>query len=140
MNVHGTKSEFYLRDPLTDQKIRCLFPDDMLEEIDRRWSTASNDQGFALGTKHAVRVEVEASHAFVPDVVRIENPGGVTPERLGLKLPEEVTTAWISLTICPADAEEAGRRASPPVQQLALMMRPAKAGHAYDRPDRIGSQ
>jgi len=33
VNVHGNKSEFYVYDPLTDQKMRCLFPDDMLEQV-----------------------------------------------------------------------------------------------------------
>lgn len=35
VNVHGSKSEFYVYDPLTDQKMRCLFPDEMLEQVGR---------------------------------------------------------------------------------------------------------
>lgn len=35
VNVHGNKSEFYVYDPLTDQKMRCLFPDAMLEQVAR---------------------------------------------------------------------------------------------------------
>lgn len=35
VNVHGCKSEFYVYDPLTDQKMRCIFPDDMLERVGR---------------------------------------------------------------------------------------------------------
>lgn len=35
VNVHGNKSEFYVYDPLTDQKMRCLFPEEMLEQVGR---------------------------------------------------------------------------------------------------------
>jgi len=35
VNVHGSKSEFYVYDPLTDQKMRCIFPDEMLEAVGR---------------------------------------------------------------------------------------------------------
>lgn len=35
VNVHGNKSEFYVYDPLTDQKMRCIFPDEMLEQVGR---------------------------------------------------------------------------------------------------------
>jgi len=35
VNVHGNKSEFYVYDPLMDQKMRCLFPDEMLDEVGR---------------------------------------------------------------------------------------------------------
>ena len=33
MDVHGKKSEFYVYDPLTDGRIRCLFDDDMLDRV-----------------------------------------------------------------------------------------------------------
>jgi len=33
VDVHGRKSEFYVYDPLTDQKMRCLFDDSMLETV-----------------------------------------------------------------------------------------------------------
>ena len=51
VNVHGSKSEFYVYDPLTDQRMRCLFPDEMLEEVAR-----------LLGH----RVEVSGSTKFGP--------------------------------------------------------------------------
>jgi hypothetical protein len=35
VNVHGGKSEFYVYDPLTDQKMRCLFAEEMLEQVGR---------------------------------------------------------------------------------------------------------
>ena len=35
VNVHGSKSEFYVYDPLTDKKMRCIFRDEMLETIGR---------------------------------------------------------------------------------------------------------
>jgi len=35
VNVHGNKSEFYVDDPLTDQRMQCLFPEQMLDEVGR---------------------------------------------------------------------------------------------------------
>lgn len=52
VNVHGSKSEFYVYDPLTDQKMRCIFSDDMLERV-----------GSALGE----RVEVSGITTFGPE-------------------------------------------------------------------------
>ena len=52
VDVHGNKSEFYVYDPLTDQKMRCIFPDEMLEEV-----------GHALRE----RVEVSGITAFGPE-------------------------------------------------------------------------
>lgn len=33
VDMHGAKSEFYVYDPLTDQKMRCIFPEAMLDEV-----------------------------------------------------------------------------------------------------------
>ena len=62
VNVHGTKSEFYLYDPLTDQKMRCLFPDDMLEEVGR-----------ALGERVEVAGMTKFGPGAQPQSMRVES-------------------------------------------------------------------
>ncbi len=71
VNVHGSKSEFYVYDPLTDQRMRCIFPDDMLARVGR-----------ALGQ----RVEVSGITTFgleqMPQSMRVETLREV-PTRAG---------------------------------------------------------
>jgi len=61
VNVHGNKSEFYVYDPLTAQKMRCLFPDEMLDQVGRLISQRVEVGGvtkFGLGNMpQSMRVE-----------------------------------------------------------------------------------
>ena len=61
VNVHGPKSEFYIYDPLTDQKMRCLFPDEMLEQVGR-----------LLGQRVEVGGMTRFGPASVPQSMRVE--------------------------------------------------------------------
>lgn len=62
VNVHGNKSEFYVYDPLTDQKMRCIFPDEMLDQVGR-----------LLGERVEVAGNTKFGPGSSPQSMRVEN-------------------------------------------------------------------
>jgi hypothetical protein len=77
VNVHGSKSEFYVYDPLTDQRMRCLFPDDMLEEVGRSLGERVSVSGM---TSFGPRNTPQAMH--VESLRRIPSRSGSFLQRL----------------------------------------------------------
>lgn len=61
VNVHGAKSEFYVYDPLTEQKMRCVFSDEMLEQVGRLLGERVEVSGITRfgpgGTPQSMRVD-----------------------------------------------------------------------------------
>jgi len=87
VNVHGNKSEFYVYDPLTDQKMRCLFPDEMLEQVGRllgervevagvtRFGPGSMPQSMRVETLRPIR---SSPGSFLDRLHAAHRQGGIT--------------------------------------------------------------
>lgn len=62
VDVHGRKSEFYVYDPLTDQKMRCVFNDELLDQVKNSLYERVEVTGLTRfnANEEPVRMEVES--------------------------------------------------------------------------------
>jgi hypothetical protein len=82
VDVHGRKSEFYVYDPLTDQKMRCLFDEDMLEKVKESLGERVEVSGLARfnANDEPVRMQVDSlrvirSRAFLSRLKEAQQRG-----------------------------------------------------------------